>query len=84
MISKNWQGSPLLDIERVMYFMESTSTKTGLRVTCELDTNEYLTEAQKRVAGSTPISKKAFEKRINITYPNPNGALATWNYLIDN
>ena len=82
MVSKNWQGSPLLDIERVMYFIQSTRTKTGLEVTCELDTNEYLTQTQKKEAGISLPSKEEIFKEIKITNPNPNGALANWNYLI--
>lgn len=82
MISKNWQGSPLLDIERVMYFISSTTTKTGLKVTCELDTNDYLTLAQKKEACIPVISKKEFLETTKITFPNTNGALTTWNYLI--
>ena len=40
-ITKNWQGKPLIDIETVVNLVSSTTTKTGLKVVCKVDTNKY-------------------------------------------
>ena len=38
-ISKNWQEKPLIDIETVMNYSESTTTKSGLKAVCQDDNN---------------------------------------------
>jgi len=40
-ITQNWRGKPLVSHEAVVNLIGATTTKTGLRVTSELDTNEY-------------------------------------------
>lgn len=40
-ISKNWTGIPLVDIKTALNFVRSTKTKTGLRVTAELNRKKY-------------------------------------------
>lgn len=69
-ISKNWQGQPLIDIETVVNLISSTTTTTGLKVVCKVDTTFYetgikITEEQK--------------ENINITFVGPN---EKWNYII--
>ena len=69
-ISKNWQGQPLIDIETVVNLISSTTTKTGLKVDCRVDTNIYET------------GKKASEEQkenINIAFVGSN---EKWNYII--
>lgn len=40
-ISKNWQGQPLVDIETVISLISSTTTETGLKITCIPDYKKY-------------------------------------------
>lgn len=40
-ISQNWRGKPLISHEVIISLIASTTTKGGLVVACELDTNEY-------------------------------------------
>jgi hypothetical protein len=40
-ISQNWRGKPLVSHEVMVHLMASTTTRTGLTVRCELDTNTY-------------------------------------------
>lgn len=42
-ISKNWAGRPLYSYETVLKYIESTRTKTGLRVIAKLNTTIYET-----------------------------------------
>jgi len=69
-ISKNWQGQPLIDIETVVNLISSTTTKTGLKVACTVDSNSYETGIK--------ITTEQKEN-INITFIGPN---EKWNYII--
>lgn len=40
-ISQNWRGKPLTNRLTVVELIAATTTKTGLQVRCELDTNTY-------------------------------------------
>jgi hypothetical protein len=40
-ISQNWRGKPLTSRLTVVELIAATTTKTGLQVRCELDTNTY-------------------------------------------
>jgi Rhodopirellula transposase DDE domain len=42
-ISKNWAGEPLLSYEKMLNFIRTTRTHTGLVVTAYLDRNHYPT-----------------------------------------
>ena len=42
-ISKNWAAEPLVSYEKMLKFIRTTSTQTGLVVTAYLDRNEYPT-----------------------------------------
>ena len=42
-ISKNWAGEPLVSYEKMLGFIRTTSTKTGLSVSAYLDQAEYPT-----------------------------------------
>jgi hypothetical protein len=42
-ISINWRARPLISLEIVLEILNNTTTKTGLKVTAMLDTNEYKT-----------------------------------------
>jgi hypothetical protein len=40
-ITKNWRGKPLTDRVTLVNLIGSTKTKSGLKIRCELDTNNY-------------------------------------------
>ena len=40
-ISQNWRGKPLVSHEAIVKLISATTTRTGLRVRSELDTNAY-------------------------------------------
>lgn len=40
-ISQNWRGKPLVSHEVIVNLIASTTTRTGLTVKCQLDTNKY-------------------------------------------
>ncbi len=40
-ISQNWRGKPLTDLATIISLIGATSTTTGLKVYCDLDTNSY-------------------------------------------
>ena len=42
-ISQNWRGKPLVSHEAIVTLIAATTTREGLRVQCQLDTNSYPT-----------------------------------------
>ena len=40
-ISRNWRGQPLETLEIIVNLIAATKTKTGLKVECKIDPNEY-------------------------------------------
>ena len=69
-ISRNWEGKPLIDIQTIVNLIGSTTTKTGLKVRCVVDHNQY------------PTGIKISEKQmacIDIQYPDYDNS---WNYII--
>jgi transposase len=40
-ITKNWRGKPLVSLQAIVQLIGATSTKAGLKVRAELDTNTY-------------------------------------------
>ena len=42
-ISKNWRGRPLESLQVIVNLISSTTTETGLKVACGIDSNEYKT-----------------------------------------
>ncbi len=40
-ISQNWRGKPLISHEVIVNLIAATTTRTGLKVTARLDTNQY-------------------------------------------
>ena len=82
MISINWSGRQMKNLETVIGFINGTSTTTGLKVKCEADVEEYHTVSEKNKANIAVLTKKDFAETVNVEYPLQNGALATWNYII--
>ena len=68
-ISKNWAAEPLVSYEKMLNFIRTTSTKTGLAVTAYLDRTEYPT-------GLKP-DRNSFPRSLL----NPT-SLPQWNYTI--
>jgi hypothetical protein len=66
-ISKNWQGKPLIDIQTAVDLIGSTTTNTGLKVTCETVYNLKI-----------KVSDEDFES-IELSRIDPFG---DWNYII--
>ena len=69
-ITKNWSGIPLIDIETVVCLIGSTTTKTGLKVTCQVDERNYETAIK--------VPDEDFA-RIDM---EPNIICSSWNYCI--
>jgi hypothetical protein len=69
-ISKNWAGEPLSSYEKALKYIRTTRTTTGLRVTAQLDRNEYQTELN-------PNAEELRSLRLK-----PHTTLPQWNYTI--
>ena len=70
-ITKNWRGKPLESLEVIVSLIGATSTKTGLKVKADLDTNTY--------EGGIKILDKQM-KTLNISRHEFHGK--DWNYTI--
>jgi hypothetical protein len=69
-ISKNWAGEPLDSYQKILSFIRSTRTATGLSVTAHLDRRHYPTGAE-----PTP-------DQLQKLCLKPHGVLPKWNYTI--
>ena len=69
-ISKNWQGKPLINIETVVNLISSTTTSTGLKVICQVDTNHY------------ELRKKPSEEQMKSINMQECDIHGWWNYII--
>lgn len=69
-ITKNWSGKPLIDIETVVCLIGSTTTKTGLKVSCQVDERNYETAIK--------VSDEDFA-RIDM---ESSTICSSWNYCI--
>lgn len=70
-ISQNWRGKPLLTHATIIKLITATTTTTGLKVECTLDTNKY------------PTGKKiSNEDYANINI-QPESFHGEWNYKIE-
>ena len=69
-ISKNWRGSPLLDMATVVNLIGNTKTAAGLEVRCVVDEGSYATGIK--------ISDKELAS-FNITQHTFHGE---WNYTV--
>ena len=81
-ISRKREGKPLLSVETIIDLIESTTTRNGLSIQCQLDTNKYEL--------GVPITDGMLE-RVKMT-PRPprrneedacSKQLAAWNYTIE-
>ena len=69
-ITQNWRGKPLTSLLAIVELIAATTTKTGLKVRCELDERTYVK--------SVKVSDEEFQ-RINIT---KHDFCPSWNYTI--
>jgi transposase len=69
-ISQNWRGKPLVSHEAIVNLIAATTTKMGLKVTCELDRGVY--------PAGIKVSKKEIEA-LNLQRDEFHGE---WNYTI--
>jgi transposase len=69
-ISQNWRGKPLVSHETIVNLIAATTTKAGLKVTCELDRGSY--------PSGIKVSKKEMEQ-VNLRRDAFHGE---WNYTI--
>jgi transposase len=69
-ISQNWRGRPLVNHEVIVNLIAGTKTKSGLEVSCQLDTNTY--------PKGTKISDNEM-KALNLKREEFHGE---WNYTI--
>lgn len=69
-ITQNWRGKPLISHAVIINLIASTTTKTGLKVECRLDTKKYQTGKK--------ISDEDYS-RVNLV---PEKFHGEWNYII--
>lgn len=69
-ITKNWRGKPLVSHEVIVSLIANTTTQTGLRIRCEIDTSSY--------PKGTKVSDKELAA-IDLTRHDFHG---DWNYVV--
>jgi hypothetical protein len=69
-ISKNWAAEPLVSYEKILKFIRTTKTHSGLTVSAYLDRTHYQT-------GLDPDSDQVRQLRLR-----PHDTLPKWNYTI--
>jgi len=69
-ISQNWRGKPLVSHEVIVKLIAATTTRTGLRVRSELDTNRY------------PAGRTVSDADMGTLYLRPDAFHGEWNYSL--
>lgn len=69
-ISQNWRGKPLVSHEVVVNLIGGTTTRTGLRVRSELDTNQY------------PVGRTVSDQELEAIYLRKDSFHGEWNYSL--
>jgi transposase len=69
-ISQNWRGKPLISHEVIVNLIAQTTTRTGLKVRCELDRNSY------------PKGIKISDKEMKEIQLDRHDFHGDWNYTI--
>lgn len=70
-ISQNWRGKPLLTHATIIKLITATTTTTGLKVDCVLDTNKY------------PTGKKITDEQYSNINLQTDQFHGEWNYKIE-
>src|SRR5947209_3566306 len=61
-ISQNWRGQPLTSYAVILQLIAATTTKAGLTVQCQLDTNSY--PAGRKVSDEEKIGRASCRERV--------------------
>lgn len=69
-ISQNWRGQPLVSYAVILKLIAASTTKTGLTVQCQLDTNPY------------PSGRKVSDEDLATISIVPDSFHGEWNYTI--
>ena len=69
-ISQNWRGKPLTSYAVILKLIAATTTKAGLTVECQLDTNTY------------PAGRKVSDEEMATLSLLPDPFHGEWNYTI--
>ncbi len=69
-IGRNWSGCPLESFERILNYIASTTTRTGLLVTSRLNTKQY------------PTGIEISHEQVAAINISPNEHIPKWNYTI--
>lgn len=69
-ISENWRGKPLVSYAVILKLIAATTTKAGLSVQCQLDTNTY------------PTGRKVSDEEMATLSLQPDLFHGEWNYTI--
>lgn len=69
-ISQNWRGKPLVSYAVILKLIAATTTKAGLTVQCQLDTNTY------------PSGRKVSDEDMATLSFQPAAFHGNWNYTI--
>ncbi len=69
-ISQNWRGKSLVSHEVVVNLIGATTTRTGLRVRSELDTNQY------------PTGRTVSDQELEAIYLRKDSFHGEWNYSL--
>ncbi|MDR3437125.1 ISAzo13-like element transposase-related protein, partial [Telmatospirillum sp.] len=69
-ITQNWRGKPLVSYQTIVQLIAATTTETGLKVKCEVDTNVY------------PTGLKVEDAEMDALNLHRHDFHADWNYTI--
>ena len=69
-ISRNWAGEPLDSYQKILNFIRTTSTRTGLAVSAYLDRRHY------------PIGAEPTPEQLQRLRLEPHDTLPKWNYTV--
>src|SRR5688572_32930763 len=69
-ISQNWRGKPLVSHQVIVDLISATSTRTGLRVRAQIDSNLY------------PSGLKVSDKEVAALHIERDASHGEWNYKI--
>ncbi|MGH8246707.1 MAG: ISAzo13 family transposase, partial [Gammaproteobacteria bacterium] len=69
-ITQNWRGRPLVSYQTIVQLIAATTTDTGLKVQCEVDTNPY------------PAGVKVSDAEMDTINIHRHDFHGDWNYTI--
>ena len=70
-ITQNWRARPLVSYQTIVQLIAATTTDTGLKVQCEIDTNIY------------PVGVKVTDAEMDSINIQPHVFHSDWNYTIN-